>query len=223
MTIEDRLAAARIIPVIAIQNAEDVVPLLNALKEGGLRAAEITFRTQSGREGIRIAASEFPDFLIGAGTVTMFDEVEAARDAGAHFAVAPGTNPNVLSRAKEVGLPFFPGVMTPSDIETALDSGCPTLKFFPAEAAGGVAMLNALYAPYKHRGVRFIPTGGITAANVAAYLAHPSVLAVGGTWMVAPGLIARRNWAAVTALAREAVAAMGEVTNEQEGTGFRNG
>lgn len=197
-----RLEAARIIPVIALPSAEDALPLAKALAEGGLPCAEITFRTEAGREGIRRIASEHPDFLLGAGTVTTPEEVDAAKEAGAQFAVAPGCNPCVIERAFEVKLPFLPGVMTPSDIERALGHSCTLLKFFPAEAAGGLAMLKALHAPYKHRGVRFIPTGGITAQNCRAYLDHESVLAVGGSWLAAT--LREKNWERISAETREA-------------------
>ena len=136
----------------------------------------------------------FPEFMLGAGTVTTFEEVEAAKEAGAQFAVAPGCNPKIVKRARELDLPFFPGVCTASDIESALDCGCETLKFFPAEAAGGTKMIKALYAPYKHRGIRFIPTGGVTADNLTDYLSQPGVLAIGGSWIVAKDLLGAKNW-----------------------------
>lgn len=200
------LAQARIVPVIAIENAEDAVALCGALKAGGLNVAEITFRTAAAAEALTAAATAYPDFLIGAGTVTRIDELERAAAAGASFAVAPGTNPVILQRASEVGIPFFPGVCSPSDIELALQHDRTFLKFFPAEAAGGLKMLSALHGPYAHRGVRFMPTGGVTLENLRDYLAHPSVVAIGGTWLVAKPLLEKRNWSAVENLAREAVA-----------------
>ncbi len=198
-----RIEETRIIPVIALPSADDAIPLAKALADGGLPCAEITFRTEAGREGIRRIAKEFPEFLLGAGTVTTPAGVDAAKEAGAQFAVAPGCNPVILQRANEIGLPFFPGVMTPSDIERALECDCSLLKFFPAEAAGGVAMLKALFAPYKHRGVRFIPTGGISATNAGSYLKEDAVVAVGGSWMTAG--LANQDWDQITRLAREAV------------------
>lgn len=206
MTISDKLRAVRIVPVIAIDDAEDIVPVCEALGEGGLPVAEITFRTEAGQRALKMARDRFPEFLVGAGTVTRMEELERAADAGAQFAVAPGTNPRIVERAGELGLPFSPGVCTPSDIETALGAGAQLLKFFPAEAVGGLPMLKALYGPYKHRGVSFVPTGGIKTSNLAEYLANPAVTAVGGTWLVTAELVKERNFARITELAREAVA-----------------
>ncbi len=201
--LEEKLKQLRIIPVVALPSAGDALPLAEALAGGGLPCAEITFRTEAGQAGLRAIARAFPDFLLGAGTVTTPTEVQQAREAGAQFAVAPGCNPRVLAAAREAGLPFFPGVMTPSDIELALENNARLLKFFPAEMAGGVAMIRAIHAPYKHRGVRFIPTGGINESNLASYLREPSVVAVGGTWILAP--LTDRNWDAITRLTRQAV------------------
>ncbi|MFP4381641.1 MAG: bifunctional 4-hydroxy-2-oxoglutarate aldolase/2-dehydro-3-deoxy-phosphogluconate aldolase [Candidatus Sumerlaeia bacterium] len=201
----EKIEKGRIIPVIALENAQDAAPLCEALQDGGLQVAEITFRTKAAPEAIRIVAKEFPDFALGAGTVTTLEEVEAAKEAGAQFAVAPGLNPKIVDRAKEMGLPFFPGVCTPSEVEAALDRDCKILKFFPAGAMGGLSMIKALYGPYKHRGVRFIPTGGITAANAVDYLANEAVLAVGGSWIVDKKLLAARDWKSVTRLTREAL------------------
>jgi len=196
----------KIIPVIALEEAKDAVALCKTLKECGLEVAEITFRTPAAREAIRIVAREFPEFALGAGTVTTLDELEGAKEAGAQFAVAPGLNPKIVRRAKEIGLPFFPGVCTPSDIEAALDLGCQILKFFPAGEMGGVKMIKALYGPYAHRGIRFIPTGGVNADNVAEYLAQPAVIAVGGTWIVDKAILKAKDWAQVSKLTREALA-----------------
>ncbi len=203
--IEEKIEASRVIPIIALENVEDAVPLCKALKEGGLEVAEITFRTAGAREIIKTVAREFPEFVLGAGTVTTVEEADAAAHAGAQFAVSPGLNPKVVQRAREIKLPFFPGVCTPSDVEAALELECSLLKFFPAGAMGGLKTIEALYGPYAHRGVRFIPTGGVSAENMAEYLTHPAVAAVGGSWLVAKSLLAERNWAEVTRLTREAV------------------
>ncbi|MCX7046746.1 MAG: bifunctional 4-hydroxy-2-oxoglutarate aldolase/2-dehydro-3-deoxy-phosphogluconate aldolase [Candidatus Sumerlaeota bacterium] len=203
--IQDKIRQSRILPVIALDNVEDAIPLCNALRRGGLLAAEITFRTKAAREAIRVVSAEFPDFLVGAGTVTRIEEVEAAKQAGAQFAVAPGCNPKILAHARKVGLPFFPGVMTPSDIEAALDEECVLLKFFPAGEAGGAKMIQALNAPYQHRGINFIPTGGVTADNMMEYFALKCVAAVGGTWMVKKDLITAKNWDAITTLTKTAM------------------
>ncbi len=203
--IVQRIKQGRLIPIIALDRASDAIPLCQALKAGGLEVAEITFRTPAAREALRMVSEQFPEFALGAGTVTTIEEVEAAKACGAQFAVAPGLNPRIVRRAQEVDLPFFPGVCTPSDIEAALELGCTLLKFFPADALGGMKMLKALHAPYAHRGVRFIPTGGITAANMADYLSHPSVAAVGGSWVSDKTLLAAQDWPRVTALTREAL------------------
>ena len=200
------VAAARIVPVIVLEKAADAVPLCKALAAGGLQVAEITFRTAAAKEAIAIVAREFPDFVLGAGTVTTPEEVAAARSAGARFAVAPGCNPDIVKLAQAAGLPFWPGVCTPSDVERALAIGCTTLKFFPAVAAGGIPMVKSLHAPYQHRGVRFVATGGIETGNLKEWLSTPGVIAIGGTWMVAPKLIQAGNWAEITRLTAAAVA-----------------
>lgn len=200
------VAAARIVPVIVLEKAVDAVPLCKALAAGGLQVAEITFRTAAAKEAIALVAREFPDFVLGAGTVTTPEEVTAARTAGARFAVAPGCNPDIVRLAQTAGLPFWPGVCTPSDVERALAIGCTTLKFFPAVAAGGIPMVKSLHAPYQHRGVRFVATGGIETGNLRDWLKTPGVIAIGGTWMVAPKLIQAGNWAEITRLTAEAVA-----------------
>lgn len=204
--IVERIAKGKIVPVIALEDAADAVPLCKALQAGGLEIAEITFRTAAAQDSIRAVAAEFPEFALGAGTVTTLDELEAAKEAGAQFAVAPGLNPKIVTRAQKIGLPFFPGVATPSDVELALELGCTTLKFFPAGAMGGLSMIKALYGPYGHRGVQFFPTGGVTAKNMQEYLAHPAVVAIGGSWIVAKSLVAAKDWAQITALTKEAVA-----------------
>ena len=205
-TIEDIIAQTRVIPVITVDDARDAVPLCRALAKGGLRVAEITFRTAAAKEALTLVARELPEVLLGAGTVTTAEEAQAAAEAGARFALAPGCNPKVIAAARAAGMQFFPGICTPSDIEMALEAGCTTLKFFPAEAAGGRLMLEAISTPYKHRGVRFIPTGGITANNLAPWLAVAGVMACAGTWMAPQSRILAKDWAEITTLATEAVA-----------------
>jgi 2-dehydro-3-deoxyphosphogluconate aldolase/(4S)-4-hydroxy-2-oxoglutarate aldolase len=196
----DIIARHRLLPVIALERAGDAQPLGEALLAGGLPIAEVTFRTAAAAESIQIM-SRLEGLLVGAGTVVRPQQVVAAKDAGAAFIVSPGTNAAVVERAREVNLPIFPGVATPSDIQTALSLGVETLKFFPAEAMGGVRALKALAAPFPN--VRFVPTGGITPDNVTDYLRIPTVVACGGSWMVSPKLFADGSFDAV----RETVAA----------------
>lgn len=199
-----RLGELKLIPVVKIENAADAVPLGEALLEGGLPVAEITFRTDAAEEAIAALSAELPELLVGAGTVLKIIQVQRAIDAGAKFIVAPGFNPRIVSYCVENAYPITPGVNSPTQIEAALEYGLEVVKFFPAEASGGLAMLKAMSAPYS--GVRFIPTGGISAANVQDYLGHPSVLACGGSWMVKPELIKAGNFSEITKLCREAVA-----------------
>lgn len=182
-TILNRVAALGVVPVIAIEKVEDALPLADALLQGGLPIVEITFRTAAAAEVIRRIAQERPQLVVGAGTVLTPANLEAAKASGAAFAVAPGLNPQIVKQAQQMGLPFVPGVATPSDIEQGLALGCKLLKFFPAEALGGVPMIEALSAPYKHTGVRFMPTGGVNTGNLEAYLKLDTVAAVGGTWI----------------------------------------
>ena len=179
----ERAAHYGVVPVVAIDHPEAALPLANALVEGGLPVVEITFRTAAAAEVIRTLARECPRLVIGAGTVLTPANLEAAKDSGATFAVAPGLNPDIVKRARQLGLPFVPGVATPSDIELGLALGCKLLKFFPAQALGGVPMIEALSAPYQHTGVRFMPTGGVNPDNLESYLKLETVAAVGGTWI----------------------------------------
>jgi 2-dehydro-3-deoxyphosphogluconate aldolase/(4S)-4-hydroxy-2-oxoglutarate aldolase len=159
-----------------------------------LPVVEITFRTAAAAEVIRKISHERPKLLVGAGTVLTAANLEAAKASGAAFAVAPGLNPQVVKQAQQLGLPFLPGIATPTDIEAALALGCKLLKFFPAEALGGVGMIQALSAPYKHAGVRFVPTGGVNTANLENYLKLDTVAAVGGTWIAKKEDLAAGNW-----------------------------
>ena len=203
MNVVDQIGRLGLVPVVEIPDAALAGPLGQALLAGGLPCAEITFRTSSAAAAIAVLRRECPDLLVGAGTVLTPAQVDAAADAGAAFIVAPGFNPVTLERARARGLPMIPGVCTPTEIEQALSHGVDVLKFFPAEAAGGVAFLKAVSAPYKN--VRFIPTGGISASNLASYLALPQVLACGGSWMVSQGLLLRGDFEAIRRLTSEAV------------------
>ena len=203
----ERILAKRIVPVVVLDRVESAEPLAEALLAGGLDILEITFRTAAAEESIRRIAARFPEILLGAGTLLDRDQVLRAKDAGASFGLAPGLNPNIVAAAREFDLQFSPGVMTPSDVELALSLDCKLLKFFPAEAAGGVSMLKSLAGPYAHTGVKFIPTGGVSSGNLTEYLKLPIVAAIGGSWMVEKQLVNDGKWAEITRITREALAA----------------
>jgi 2-dehydro-3-deoxyphosphogluconate aldolase/(4S)-4-hydroxy-2-oxoglutarate aldolase len=207
-----RIGDAGIVPVVMIENADDALPLSDALMAGGLPLAEITFRTAAAADAIRRIADARPDVLVGAGTVLATDQADRAIDAGARFIVAPGLNPVVVAHCRERNVAVLPGVCTPTDIEAALGLGLSTLKFFPAEAFGGLATLKALCAPYGT--LRFVPTGGINAGNMGDYLSFSKVLACGGSWMVSTDLISGGEFARISELTREAVAIVASVRNE---------
>lgn len=198
------IGASRVLPVVVLDDVRDADPLAAALVQGGLHSVEVTFRTEAAAHAIRVM-SERPDLLVGAGTVLTPAQVDQAVEAGARFVVSPGFGPAVVRRCQQLGVPVFPGAATPTEIQMALDAGLDTVKFFPAEQLGGIGMIKALAAPF--RSLRFIPTGGVNTRNLADYLAHPAVLAVGGTWMVAPDLIAAARWDEITARTAAAVAA----------------
>jgi len=206
----DDLRRFGVVPVAVVQDVAQGLRLCEALCEGGLTVIEVTFRTAAAAETIAAVRERFPQMHLGAGTVLSVADLQRAREAGATFAVAPGCNPEVVRAAVQAEFAFFPGIATPTDIELALSLGVRTLKYFPAEALGGVKLLSAMLAAYRHTGVRFIPTGGIKAANMGAYLALPEVPAVGGSWMVAKELLQNEAFAKVTQLAREAVEQAGE-------------
>ncbi|WP_028023238.1 bifunctional 4-hydroxy-2-oxoglutarate aldolase/2-dehydro-3-deoxy-phosphogluconate aldolase [Enterovibrio calviensis] len=203
-SIKEQLKALKVIPVIAIDNAEDIIPLGKVLAENGLPAAEITFRSDAAVEAIRLLRASQPDMLIGAGTVLNREQAIAAKEAGATFIVSPGFNPNTVKACQEIGIDILPGVNNPSTVEAALEMGLTLLKFFPAEASGGINMVKSLLAPYTN--VELMPTGGINPANVNDYLAIPRVVACGGTWMVDKKLIEEGNWDELARLTREAAA-----------------
>lgn len=200
MTLEQRLQQIKIVPVIAINDAAHAVPLAKVLVENGLPCAEVTFRTDAAQESIRLMRDAYPELLIGAGTVLTTQQVDQAISAGADFIVSPGLNPTTLKYCQQRGIAIVPGVNNPSLVEQAMELGLKTLKFFPAEPSGGVAMLKALSAVYP---VQFMPTGGVNPRNVADYLAIPSVVACGGTWMVPSDLMDSGNWDEIARLVRE--------------------
>ncbi|MEZ8464610.1 bifunctional 4-hydroxy-2-oxoglutarate aldolase/2-dehydro-3-deoxy-phosphogluconate aldolase [Vibrio splendidus] len=201
-TLNEQLANLKVIPVIAINRAEDAIPLGKALVENGMPCAEITLRTECAIEAIRIMRKEFPDMLIGSGTVLTNEQVDASIEAGVDFIVSPGFNPRTVQYCIDKGVAIVPGVNNPSLVEQAMEMGLRTLKFFPAEPSGGTGMLKALTAVYP---VKFMPTGGVSLKNVDEYLSIPSVLACGGTWMVPTNLIDEGKWNELGKLVRDAV------------------
>lgn len=200
-----RLARVKIVPVLALDSVDDARKIAAILSTHGLLAAEITFRTAAAEDAIRVVSEEFPELCLGAGTVLNETDLQRAIGAGATFAVAPGFNPQVVNAAIERAFPFFPGIATPTDVEQAMALGCRMMKFFPAEAAGGTKMLTSILAPYKHLGVRFMPTGGLSPANVQDYLAIPEVVAIGGTWVGKSTDMAKGAWDEIDAAVKAAV------------------
>lgn len=200
----ERLSRKRLVCVAIIDHAEDAVPLAEALLAGGLDAIEVTLRTPGAMESIARIRKNLPEMCVGAGTVLTPEQAKQAVDLGAQFSMAPGLDEHVVTATHDLGLPFFPGVWTPSEISHALRLGCTHLKFFPA-AASGAALLKTIAGPFLHTGVRFLPTGGITTALMPDFLAIPQVFAVGGAWMAERKLIADKAWSTITAHAAEAV------------------
>ncbi len=198
-TIEQRLKEIQIVPVIAINDVAHALPLAKVLVENNLPCAEVTFRTEAAAESIRIMRDAYPELLIGAGTVLTTEQVDIAIDAGVDFIVSPGFNPTTVKYCQQRNMPIVPGVNNPSLVEQAMEMGLKTLKFFPAEPSGGVNMLKALSAVYP---VSFMPTGGVSPANVDHYLALKSVVACGGTWMVPTDLMDNGDWDGIAALVK---------------------
>ena len=206
MDIVKTLGDAGIIPVIVIERESDAVPLARALVGGGLPVLEVTFRTAAAAAAIAAIRREVPEAVVGAGTVLSGEQLNAAREAGAAFCVAPGFDPAVVSAAKAAGMPFCPGIATASELSQALSAGCRLVKFFPAEAAGGVKMIKNLLGAFRFTGVRFMPTGGVNLSNVADYLAVPEIACCGGTWIVPKDALAAGDYAAIEKLAADASA-----------------
>ena len=207
----EKLHEIGIVPVVVLEDAKDAKPLAQALCDGGLSCAEVTFRTAAAEECIRIMSQEFPEMLVGAGTVLTIEQVDRAVAAGAKFIVSPGINPKVVKYCVEKGIPITPGCITPSEVEIAIENGLEVVKFFPAEQAGGLAMIKAMAAPYV--GMKFMPTGGINAKNVKEYLAYDRIIACGGSWMVKGDLVKAGDFAKITELTKEAV----EIVKESRG------
>lgn len=207
----ERIKEMGIVPVVVLDDVKNAIPLAKALCEGGLPCAEVTFRTDAAEEAIRIMAEQFPDMLIGAGTVLTIDQVDRAVAAGAKFIVSPGLNPNIVKYCVDKGILITPGCMSPSDIEIALENGLEVVKFFPAEPAGGLKMIKAIAAPYVN--MKFMPTGGINIKNVKEYLLYDRIVACGGSWMVKDSLMKSGEFDKITELVKEAV----QVVKESRG------
>ncbi len=209
MTAMERIAKHRLLPVIKIENVKDALPLAKALIEGGLPVAEITFRTDCAAEAISLIKKEYPDMLVGAGTILSIEQVKLAVAAGAEFIVSPGTNPHVVSYCTENNIPIVPGCVTPTEIEMAMQYGLNVVKFFPAETYGGVKAIKSLAAPYRN--IRFVPTGGINESNISNYLSCKAVVACGGSFMVSQDLIDAGNFDEIRDMTARAVALVASV------------
>lgn len=201
-----RIQSLGIVPVVVLNDAKDAAPLAKALREGGLPCAEITFRTEAAEESIRIMVQEYPDMIVGAGTVLTTEQADKAVEAGAKFIVSPGLNPKVVQHCQDKGIPIVPGVNNPGQIEQALELGLDTVKFFPAEASGGLNMIKSMSAAYTN--MMFMPTGGINIKNLNEYLAFDKIVACGGSWMVKSDLIQNGSFEKIKELTREAVMTM---------------
>ncbi|KKZ54210.1 bifunctional 4-hydroxy-2-oxoglutarate aldolase/2-dehydro-3-deoxy-phosphogluconate aldolase [Haemophilus haemolyticus] len=199
----EKLRQLKVVPVIALDYAEDILPLADTLDKNGLPVAEITFRSEAAADAIRLLRANRPDFLIAAGTVLTAEQVMLARNSGADFVVTPGFNPKIVKLCQDLNFPITPGVNNPMAIETALEMGISAVKFFPAEASGGVKMIKALLGPYAQ--LQIMPTGGIGLHNIKDYLAIPNIVACGGSWFVEKKLIKAKNWAEIGRLVKEAV------------------
>jgi len=206
MDMIETLGAAGIIPVIVIEKVEQAVPLARALVKGGLPVLEVTFRTEAAAAAIAAIKRDVPEAIVGAGTLLTPQMVKEAKAAGALFGVAPGFDPVVMTAAKESELPMCPGVATASELSQALSAGCKMVKFFPAEAAGGVKMIKNFLGAFRFTGVKFMPTGGVKPENVGDYLTIPEVICCGGTWIVPKDALAKGDWSAIEKLAAEASA-----------------
>ena len=203
-TLEERFYDYAVVPVVVLNNADDAIPLADALIKGGLPCAEVTFRTDAAEESIRRICESFPDMLVGAGTVLTTEQVERAHKAGAKFIVSPGFDPEIIDYCISIGLPVLPGCITPSEIAQAVKRGLKVVKFFPAEQSGGVAMIKAMAAPYSM--VKFMPTGEISTKNLADYLSCDKILCCGGSWMVKEDLIRSGSFDKITDMTKEATA-----------------
>ncbi len=201
-SIEERFAELKVVPVVVLNDVKDAAPLAKALVEGGLPCAEVTFRTEAAAESLRIMAEAYPDMLVGAGTVLTTEQVDKAVEAGAKFIVSPGFDPEIVDYCIEKNIPVFPGCATPSEVAQAVKRGLKVVKFFPAEQAGGLAMIKAMAAPYNM--LKFMPTGGINTKNLKEYLACDKILCCGGSWMVKGDMVEAGEFDKIKKLTEEA-------------------
>ena len=200
-----RLRASRIVAGFSVEKVEYAVPIANALLDGGIDAIELTLRTPAGLDAVKAICRDVPDMLVGVGTILSSDSVARVKATGADFGVAPGMNPRVVRSAHQAGLPFAPGIATPSDLEAAIEMECRFVKFFPAEASGGIKYLRSMSAPYQHLGIEYFPLGGLNEGNMLDYLRESHVPAIGGSWIVKKELVNKEDWGGLTAHAKEVV------------------
>jgi len=208
---QQKIQEAGVIAVLVIDDVRHAVPAVKALLKGGVKAIELTLRTPAAYEAARVIKREVPEMLLGFGTVITKEQVQKAVAIGADFAVAPGCNVDIIDEARRLGLNFGPGIMTPSEIEMAVEHGCQTLKYFPAETSGGMTNLKSMVAPYQYLGLKFIPLGGLNEVNTAAYFASPLISAIGGSWIAKRPLIQAEDWETITANAKAVMALMKQV------------
>ena len=211
-TVTEKISTLGVVPVVVLEDAKDAAPLAKALVEGGLPCAEVTFRTDAAEESIKIMTSEYPDMFVGAGTVLTIEQVDRAVAAGAKFIVSPGFDPEIVDYCLSKEIPIFPGCITPSEVAQAVKRGLKVVKFFPAEQFGGVATIKAMAAPYV--GLKFMPTGGVSAKNLESYLSCDKIVACGGSWMVKGDLVKAGKFEEIKAMTEEAVKLVAEIRNK---------
>eukprot|EP00040_Diaphanoeca_grandis_P033484 m.205323 g.205323 ORF g.205323 m.205323 type:complete len:222 (-) comp32910_c0_seq1:34-699(-) len=202
-----RLNRSRVVAGFSVEKVEHAVPLARALLAGGIDVIELTLRTDAGLAAIKAICEQVPEMLVGVGTILTPSQAQEVKNAGAAFGVSPGMNPNTIKAAQAVGLPFAPGICTPSELEQSIELGCRFVKFFPAEASGGVNFLKSMAAPYAHLGIKYFPLGGVNEDNMKTYLSRNDVIAVGGSWIVKADLVRDGNWGEITARAKAVVTA----------------
>jgi len=200
-----RLRRSGVVAGFSVEKAEPAVPLCRALLAGGIDVIELMLRSATGMDAVRAICANVPEMLVGVGTILTPEQAREVKAAGAAFGVAPGMNPRVIRAAQEAGLPFAPGICTPSDLEAAIELGCRFVKLFPAEPMGGVSFLRSMAAPYRHLGIQYFPLGGLNAGNMLEYLKEPDVPTIGGSWIVKSELVAKADWAGITASAAAVV------------------